>query len=145
MERTEGSMVLLAIFVSRFEASTIAEMLRGYGLIVSLDGEAHASVAYNSLALGGHRLRVASQDYEPASEILRECGVEQQEHGYSGPTPALIWLWAGLVGFWSLMAGLSVAEGEASFPAFLYVPLAVYTVPVDPKGRPDYFLSPLAR
>ena len=46
MERQDGSMVLLAIFVSRFEANLVASMLRGYGLLVSVDGEAHASVLY---------------------------------------------------------------------------------------------------
>lgn len=142
MGRTEGSMVLLAVFVSRFEASMVAAMLRGYGLLVSLDGEAHASVAYYSLALGGHRLRVASMDYDAASDILRECGVERREYVHPRPTGALRLLLMALAGFWTSVAAFSVFLGNASIATFLEIPLAVYTVPVDPKGKPDYFLAP---
>jgi len=38
MERENRSMVLLAIFVSRFEAIEVASMLRGYSLIYILFG-----------------------------------------------------------------------------------------------------------
>ena len=136
-------MVLLAIFVSRFEASIVASMLRGYGLIVSLDGEAHASVSYNSLALCGHRLRVASEDYGVASEILRQAGAEG-DYELPRPNRLLMWAAAMLGAFYLATIGLSVLVGSAPAYSLLYIPLGIYSIPVDPKGRPDYFLAPEA-
>ena len=51
-------MVLLAIFLSRFEAVEIASMLRGYGILGRLDGEYFTAITYQSLTLGGYRLRI---------------------------------------------------------------------------------------
>ena len=143
MERTESSLALLAIFVSRFEASTVASMLRGYGLHVIVDGEAHASVEYISLALGGHRLLVMPEDYEVASEILRQCGVEDDDWVPNKPTRALVWLVSTLAGLYSLIAGVGIVLGSSPILTLISLPLAVYAVPVDPKGRPDYFLAPV--
>lgn len=141
MERQDGSMVLLAIFVSRFEASLVASMLRGYGLLVSVDGEAHASVLYQSLALGGHRLRVARADYTVASEILRQAGVVDRSYIAPPPSRALVMLVAMFAVFYSVSIGLGVVAGSAPISSLLYIPLGVYSVPVDPKERPDYFLA----
>ena len=141
MERSESSMVLLAVFVSRFEAIVIASMLRGYGLLVSLDGEAHASVAYNSLALGGHRLRVSKADYEAASDILRQAGEDRDSRQPYRPARPLLWLVGLLATFYTTTIGLSVIAGTASLMSLFYIPLGIYSIPLDPKGKPDYFLA----
>ena len=141
MERENDSMVLIAIFVSRFEAIEIASMLRGYGLLVSLDGEAHAATEYISLALGGHRLRVANADYETASDILRQCGVEHSDRKEIRPTSALKWLVGVVASVYATLFGTAVIAGAAPLYTLVYIPFAVYSFPIDPKGRPDYFLS----
>ena len=134
-------MVLFAIFVSRFEASIFAEMLRAYGLHVSLDAEAHASVEYISVALGGHRLRVFSDDYAVASEILRQSGHGSAKYEAPKPSRRLVWFVSALGTFYALITGVGVAFGSAPVTWFLYVPFAAYSVPIDPKGKPDYFLA----
>ncbi|MBD59530.1 MAG: hypothetical protein CL808_05345 [Citromicrobium sp.] len=140
-EHAESSMVLLAIFVSRFEAVAVAAMLRGYGLHVSLDGEAHASVQYVSLALGGHRMRVMRDDYEVASEILRQAGVDDRAFEPQGPSRPLVWLVGLLAGVYAITLLPAVIAGAMPLTSLLYIPLGIYSVPVDPKGRPDYFLA----
>tara|TARA_B100000678_G_C18098019_1_gene457556 strand:+ start:76 stop:513 length:438 start_codon:yes stop_codon:yes gene_type:complete len=141
MERGDSSMVLLAIFVSRFEASIIAEMLRGYCLHVNIDAEAHGSVEYISLAFGGHRLRVFREDYRVASDILRQAGVGEEISELPGPSRALVWLVGTLGCLYSVLLGSAVITGSAPIAALLYIPLGVYSLPVDPKGRSDYFLA----
>ena len=136
-EYRPGTMMLLAIFVSRFEAIEIASMLRGYGIYVSIDGEAHASAEYVSLALGGHRLRVFAEDHATASEILGQSGVVERDVYRRTPRPILLWflgLWAGLPVLFGLLAG-------APIYGLLFVLNVITGTPVDPKGRPDYFLS----
>lgn len=140
-EHAESSMVLLAIFVSRFEAIAVAAMLRGYGLHVSLDGEAHASVQYVSLALGGHRMRVMRDDYEVASEILRQAGVDDRAFELHGPSRPLLWFVGLFAAFYSAVVLPGVIAGAMPLTSLLSIPLGVYSVPVDPKGRPDYFLA----
>ena len=141
MEHDKSSLVLLAIFVSRFEAIEVASMLRGYGLLVSLDGEAHAATEYISMALGGHRLCVLSDDYEVASEILRQCGVDSNDRKSRSPTRALKWLVGLVASAYTAMFVPAVITGAAPLVALIYIPFGVYSIPVDPKGRPDYFLA----
>ena len=134
-------MVLIAIFVSRFDAIFAASMLRGYGIHTSIDGEAHASAEYISLALGGHRLRVFAEDYEVASDLLRDAGVLEDRETEKGPSSALL-------KFVSLVMAMNASTllpavffGTASIAWLLYIPLSVFTIPIDPRGRPDYFLA----
>ncbi|MEO9461818.1 MAG: hypothetical protein ABJ242_03690 [Marinomonas sp.] len=134
-------MVLLAIYVSRFEAIEAACMLRGYGLLVSLDGEAHAATEYISLALGGHRLRVAKADYETASEILRQCGAETDTREIRPPTRVLKWLVGLAVTAYSAFIVPTVIFGAAPAYYLLQIPAGIYTLPVNPQGRPEYFLA----
>ena len=35
----------------------------------------------------------------------------------------------------------AVIAGAMPLTSLLYIPLGIYSVPVDPKGRPDYFLA----
>ena len=87
-------MVLLAIFLSRFEAVEIASMLRGYGILVSLDGEYFTATTYQSLTLGGYRLRVLAEDHAAASEILRACDAPARDLFRKKPRGVLLWFLA---------------------------------------------------
>lgn len=141
MDSGSGNRALIAIFVSRFEAIEIASMLRGYGLHASIDGEAHAATEYITMAFGGHRLYVFSEDYEAASQILRECGVEHDDRKLRPPGRALKWLVGMTAAGVAAFLVPSVWSGAA--PAWLlgYIPMSIYSLPVDPKGKPDYFLA----
>lgn len=130
-------MVLLAIFLSRFEAVEIASMLRGYGIFVSLDGEHYTSTIYESVGYGGYRLRVRAEDHAAASEILRDCGVTERELFRTTPRPVLLWF----VAFWG---GVHFAAGFLGGGAGIAMLAGIWGalgIPVDPKCRADYFLS----
>ncbi|MCK0129747.1 hypothetical protein [Erythrobacter sp. F6033] len=144
MEDTENSMVVLAIFVSRFEAIAVASMLRAYGVHVSLDGEWHASIEFNSMTLGGHRLRVMRRDYGDACEIIRQTQLAERDYASSKPNSALLAM-VGFVGaaFASFFVP-AVLLGAMPAWTLVYVPYSVYSIPVDPKGKADYFLTKLA-
>ena len=136
-EHRSGTMVLLAIFLSRFEAMEIASMLRGQGIFVSLDGEHYTSTIYESVAYGGYRLRVIAEDHATASDILREAGVPGRQLFRTTPRPILLWfvaIWGGLhfaTGFLIGGPGMALVAGFA----------AAFGIPVEPKCRADYFLS----
>lgn len=130
-------MVLIAVFLSRFEAEEIASMLRGYGIFVSLDGEHYTATIYQSLGYGGYRMRVCAEDHEVASEILRHSGAPERQLFRTRPRPVLLWFLA----FWGgLHVVLGLAAGAAGFAGLMGLS-AVLGVPVDPKVRGDYFLS----
>lgn len=136
-EHRPGTMVLLAIFLSRFEAVEIASMLRGYGIFASMDGEFYTSTIYESLAYGGYRLRVQAEDHLAASDILREAGGPGRQLFRTKPRPILLWfagIWGGLFGAIGLLGGSGVLAG-------LWALSAALGIPVDPKCRADYFLS----
>ncbi len=141
MERKDSNMVLIAIFVSRFEAIQIASMLRGYGISAWIDGEAHAAAEYISMALGGHRLTVFRDDYPCASEILLQAGVLETQEQTRKPRLALILLVAGAAACYSAIIATLITGAQLSLAWVLAIPLSIYTVPVDPKGRADYFLA----
>ncbi|MEL7187979.1 MAG: hypothetical protein AAGK17_00385 [Pseudomonadota bacterium] len=90
MSGDRRGLVVIAIFVSRFEARLIAGMLNGYGIHTVIDGEAYASVEFNSMALGGHRLSVIYEDYGVASDILREAGVLDHPTPFRVPSVGLL-------------------------------------------------------
>lgn len=140
VEQSESNTALIAIFVSRFEAIQIASMLRGYGINAFIDGEAHAATEYISMALGGHRLTVFRDDHLCASQILQQAGVLEDSRPLRRPHPPLLLFALMIAGsYTALLIGLGL--GSAVPPAYaLTIPLSVYTVPVEPKGRADYFL-----
>lgn len=140
MGRNDSAMVVLAIFVSRFEAISCASLLRAYGFHVSLDGEHHASVEFNSMALGGHRLRVAKADLEAASQIMRDTNW-LDDRVLAAPNSALLMM-VGCVLLSSLaFFGWLTIKGSVTPFSLLLAPVMVYQLPVDPKGRPDFFLA----
>ncbi len=136
MEHRDGTMVLLAIFLSRFEAVEIASMLRGYGILVSLDGEYLTATTYQSLTFGGYRLRVLAEDHAAASDILRACDAPGRDLFRTKPRGVLLWFLAFLIG-WPFVWGMVFGAPLLAIGGLQYV----LSLPIDPKGRPDYFLS----
>ena len=139
------AMVTIAALVSRVEALVLASMLEVGGILVHVDGAAHASVSVNSLALGGHRLWVPASQHEAASALLLEVlGKELWAFSYGLQRAALrfVGAWAAL---WTSSAVIWWALGQASFVWVLLAPLNAVTIPVNPQGRGDYYLHSKAR
>ena len=136
MEHRDGSMVLLAIFLSRFEAVEIASMLGRYGILVSLDGEYFTATTYQSLTFGGYRLRVLAEDHAAASDILRACDAPGRDLFRTQPRGVLLWFLAFLIG-WPFVWGIFIGAPLVAIGGLQYV----LSLPIDRKGRPDYFLS----
>jgi hypothetical protein len=138
------AMLRLAVLVSRPEALVMASMLEDHGIPVCVGGEAHASVAVNSLALGGHAVWIPACAHEVATRLLIEV-LDAEEWGFStGPRRAILRfmaLWAGL----HAAITLPFVLGEAlPVAALLEVPFALITVPVNPQARGDYYLHEAA-
>ena len=112
MEHRDGTMVLLAIFLSRFEAVEIASMLRGYGILVSLDGEYFTATTYQSLTFGGYRLRVLAEDHAAASDVLRACDAPGRDLFRTKPRGVLLWFLAFLIG-WPFVWGIFMYSNPA--------------------------------
>ena len=140
---TDSDTVIVAALVSRVESLCVASMLEANGIVVHVDGSYHASAEVISLALGGHRLRIARADYQAASDLIREVGTDKNwTFSYSVQRAVLR-----LVAFW---AAFLVPFSAASFflnkePSHLLLPvLAIASLPVNPQGSGDYFLAPAA-
>lgn len=137
----QGEMVLLAALVSRVEALVVGSMLEAAGIFVHIDGLHHASVSVNSVALGGHRIRVPDYQHKEASEILLEV-LGDDEWGFSyGLRRAVLRVMA----LWSVPYIIAIVffvmVGKASLFAVLLSPLSALSLPVNPQGRGDYFLA----
>lgn len=140
---TDG-FVTVAIAVSRVEAVVLASMLRGYGILVHVSGDAHASIEVNSLALGAHRLMVPQDDYGVASDILRALPLEQERFPIPAVRKAILRVagfWVGIHLPWVLLgAWLGAVPVWASI--LFVVDLAI--IPVNPQGRTDFYLEDVA-
>jgi hypothetical protein len=135
------AMVTLATLVSRVEAFVLASMLEAAGIQVTVGGAWHASVEVNSLALGGHRLWIPASQHEAASEILREVhGAEPWSfsRGLQRAVVRFAGAWAALYASWGLLVWWL---GQTSILWALAAPLSALTIPVNPQGRGDYYLT----
>ena len=135
------AMVAIAIVVSRVEALVLVSMLEAAGILAVAGGVHHASVAVNSLALGGHRIWIPASQWAEASAILREEGVDREWSFCPGVRRAalqFIALWLVLYG--SVVA-LGIAAGHVAAWWLLSAPLSALTVPVNPQGRGDFYLA----
>ncbi|NMN05771.1 MULTISPECIES: hypothetical protein [unclassified Novosphingobium] len=140
-DRHEDAMVCLAILISRPEALVVASMLEANGIPVCVGAQGHAGVSINSLALGGHRLWIPASHHAIASDLLDEVlGEEEWAFSYGLRRAVLrsMSLWAAC----NIVPG-AIAVYAGILPAFalLALPLAAFTVPVNPQGRGDYFLT----
>lgn len=140
-ESAGSGLKLLAIVTSRPEALVIASMLEANGILVDVDGAWHASVDPISIALGGHRIRVAAQDYLPASDLIREMGLPDSEIAYEGGRAAIARFLAVFVGCQVFFIVPALIAGAIPLTMLAQLPLSVLGVPVDPRSRNDYLLA----
>lgn len=139
-EHPDDAMVILAALVSRVEALVVASMLEAGGILVAIGGAGHASVSVNSLFLGGHRLWVPASQHRAASDLLLEVLGDEEwafSHGLQRAVFRFCGSWAAL---WTTAAGLLWLYG-APFIYVLMAPFNAITIPVNPQGRGDYYLS----
>lgn len=141
----DDAMVTIAALVSRVEALVLASMLEAGGILVHIDGAAHASVAVNSLALGGHRLRIPASQHEAASALMIEVLSKEPWTFSYGLQRAVLRFVGAWVALWTTCALTLWGLGQTSFVWVLLAPLNAVTVPVNPQGRGDYYLYARAR
>ncbi|KPL69075.1 hypothetical protein SZ64_13760 [Erythrobacter sp. SG61-1L] len=137
-------MVLLAILVSRVEAIVVTSMLEAGGIFANTGALNHASVEVNSLALGGHRIWVPASQYRLASDLLIEVLGENEWSFSPGLRRAVLRVAGAWAGVMIAATAALWALGGTSFVEIVFAPLSALTVPVNPQGRGDYFLHPLA-
>jgi hypothetical protein len=137
-------LVTIAIAVSRVEAVVLASMLEGYGIPVHVGAGAHGTTEYNSLALGGYRLWVTEADWPVASDILRQCAVNEPESVVTGPRRAILRFWAVLMAVQAVFVLPAFATFGTAASMLLLLPLNMLFVPVNPQGRADFYLAPPA-
>lgn len=138
---SDDAMVIVAALVSRVEALVVASMLEAGGILVTVGGSVHASVAVNSTALGGHRLWVPASQHVAASELILEVLGEDEWSFSFGLRRAVLRVMAFWAGFFGLMFLPGLWLGAITLPEALLWPLAVFTTPANPQGRGDYYLA----
>ena len=137
-------LVTISIAVSRAEAVVVASMLEGYGIAVHIGGYAQGTTEYWSHALGGYRLWISEDDYEVASDIIRQSGALEDIPERKGPSKALIrflLVWTGLKAAVAIAASLSATTPAPLVYAFGFIALESLTAPVNPQGKADFFLT----
>jgi hypothetical protein len=134
------AMVAIAILVSRVEALCLASMLEAAGVHVVIGGDRHASVEVISLALG-HRIWVPASQAAVASAVIRES---KHIEGWR-PSIGLRWAVLRFVSGYTALCGAMFAWGITigAFPLVILLSLLLvpFTVPVNPQGRGDYYLT----
>ncbi|MBX7491688.1 hypothetical protein K3163_00535 [Qipengyuania sp. 1NDW9] len=133
-------MATIAILVSRVEALCLADMLNAEGIAVHIVGYCHGTVEVIPLALGGYRITVPESQWEQASELVREAGVQEQWHFSRSARRAARRVFGVYVGILVSTAGAGVVFGTLPFWALLMSPLAAIGFPLSPQARGDYFL-----
>lgn len=143
-EQAQDSLTTIAILVSRVDAVCLASMLRAYGIIVHISGDAHASVHAISLALGGHRLLVPAAQYQQASDLIRESGADQGWTFSRGVRKAVLRVFGWYFGvlFSAVMTG-AIMSSIPWFMVLMTPVMAASSVPVNPQGKGDYYLADL--
>jgi hypothetical protein len=137
-------LITVAITVSRVEAVVVASMLEGYGIPVHIGAGAQGSTEYNSLALGGYRLWVSEADWPVASEILRQSAAITSDDMNNRTRRALIRFLGIWMGVHLAIAAPVLPSMIVSAPWALALLALQGIIPVNPQGRADYYLSPVA-
>ena len=139
-DQDQDAMVIVAALASRVEALVVASMLEAGGVQVCVGGRAHASVAVNSLVLGGHRLWIPASQHQLASDLILEV-LGNDEWSFSYGARRAVLKFAGLLtGIYALGAAIAWAFGAGPLWAVFLSPLGVIGMPVNPQGRGDYYL-----
>ena len=134
-------MATIAILVSRVEALCLADMLNAEGIAVHIGGYCHGTVEVIPLALGGYRIMVPESQWEQASGLIREAGVQEQWHFSRSARRAARRVFGAYVGVLVSTAGAGVVLGTLPVWAMLMSPLAALGFPLSPQARGDYFLA----
>lgn len=137
-------LVTISISPARVEAVVVASMLEGYGIPVHIGSDRQCATEYWSLAFGGYRLWVSEDDYEVASEIIRQSGVLEMDQPRTGPSKPLIRFLKGYFGahvFGIGFAGLMVPLWSIPLYFWAMIGLNSIIIPVSPQVRADYFLA----
>lgn len=138
----DDAMVPIARILGRGEALTVAAMLDAAGIIVHLGGEYYTSVSPDIVAIGGFRLTVPAWQHADASALVAEM-LAQPEPEPNGHARRAIgrfgmatmgWMAIGVLPYVSLL-------GAKALIAILLSPVALFTLPVNPQGRGDYYLT----
>jgi hypothetical protein len=137
-----GKMVPIAHVVSRSEASVIASMLDAAGILSRTSADRHASVDPMSIAFGSYLITVPDWQHEDASAILSATFAVGEFSFSEGLQTAVIKLLLAWVCSVTIVAGISlILSEETSVKDVFLLPFAILTVPVNPQGRSDYYLS----
>lgn len=145
MQEQTGNLAHLATITSRPEALVVASALEHAGIRTWIDGVHYASVDPISVALGGHRLRVFADQWQEASDILREMDLPGGELAYKGQQLSVIKVLLVYIGYWYFWLVPGVIMGALLAGLLALAPLNAFTaVPVDPRGRNDFHLAPKA-
>lgn len=136
-------MVPIAVIYSRSEAMVVASLLDSAGIIVHIGGYNHASVSICQVALGGFKLTVPEFQYAEASRLIISTpgfGEDIFSYQLQRAVIKLMVVFAVLVGLPTSFA-MATTETEGSPIYVLLGPLAALTIPVNPQGNSQYFLS----
>jgi len=142
-DQAEDSLTTIAILISRVDALCLASLLQAEGIVVHINGEAHASVQFISLALGGHRTMVPVTQYQQASDLIREVGADQSWTFSRSVQKAVLRVLGWYFGVYFLTATAGAIMGGIPWSAVFMSPLVVTSVPVNPQGKGDYYLADL--
>ncbi|MGB3166310.1 MAG: hypothetical protein WBA68_05970 [Alteraurantiacibacter sp.] len=134
----------IATITSRPHALVVATLLEAEGIPVWIDGEWHASADPLSVALGGHRLTIPVSEWHRASELIAEVGLPCAEVAYEGGRQAILRFLAVCYGPLVFLGIPAAIAGIVSATVLALVPISAITTPVDPRGRNDWLLAPVA-
>ena len=135
-------MVPIAHIVSCSEALVLASMLQAAGIIVTINGERHASAEIISVALGHYLVTVPDWQHEDAASIILQTFAAGEWRFSESLQTAVIKLLLAQLGasFAAILLGVMAPSG-ASPAAFFLAPWAALGTPVNPQGRSDYYLA----
>lgn len=136
------TMLPIAILYSRSEAMVLASRLDAYGILAHIGGYNHACVSVIPMALGGFRFSVPAFQHSEASQIIEESpgfGAPHFSYGLQKAIVKFLILWAS---FASITIGIQfVMNSDFDATDILFVPASLLSVPVNPQGYGEYFLS----
>ncbi len=122
----------------------VASLLDAAGILVHIGGYNHSSVSICPVALGGFKLTVPEFQHQDASGIIASApgfGEETFSYALQRAVIKVMILWSCIFGLPMVIATIAIED----FPpvTILVAPLMVITVPVNPQGNSDYYLSAL--
>ncbi len=139
-EPAADAMVVVANMVSRVDAMVARSVLENAGVIVHISGEYHTAAEPISVALGGYRLFVPYWHLAEASLALREAGMPEHDVAYEGGKLAVLRFWLAVMGAHFFLAVPAFIAGFHPLLSLGMILLQPLGIPVDPRGRAEFFL-----